>query len=409
MVKSREEPPVGEWIAHFPGHASWSNATLICKGMAPYGAVALAEIDRIGTRLRGREGDASAWRDEWCGMAAHVERMGDAAAAAGHDLTAGHYYLRAGNYYYTGERMVPPGDDKHAIYLKALACYRAGLARRYPEIEAVDVPMPDGASLPAYFMKAPGVSGRAPTVVVFDGLDNCKEMSVLFAGLEFARHGFHTLAVDGPGQGEAVRLRGLKYRHDYEVPGTAAFDFVAGRTDVDPARVAVMGYSFGGYCAPRAASIEQRYSACVAFGATYWDMTEWLANKYRIADDASRATTSDFQIQWVLGTSSREESFAKMARFSLDGVVQKMTCPFLVVHGENDPLVPLDSVKRLHDEAGSPDKTLKVFTSEEGGSQHCQVDDRQAGIDFIADWLGDSWSVREGIRGGSRRPALALD
>jgi hypothetical protein len=34
------------------------------------------------------------------------------------------------------------------------------------------------------------------------------------------------------------------------------------------------------------------------------------------------------------------------------------------------------------------DKTLKVFTAEEGGVEHCQVDNRQVGTDYIADWLG---------------------
>ena len=81
---------------------------------------------------------------------------------------------------------------------------------------------------------------RAPTVVLFDGLDNCKEMSVLFAGVELAFRGFHTLAIDGPGQGESLRLRELYARHDYEVPGAAAYDYVASRADVDPSRVIVM-------------------------------------------------------------------------------------------------------------------------------------------------------------------------
>ena len=36
-----------------------------------------------------------------------------------------------------------------------------------------------GKSLPAYFMKSPYAKGPAPTMVLFDGLDNCKEMSVL--------------------------------------------------------------------------------------------------------------------------------------------------------------------------------------------------------------------------------------
>ena len=100
----------GNWIHSFPTHFQWSNATLVTKGMAPWGAVAMGEIDQVVQRLHGRLEEPHAWAEEWCAMAARVERSGDAAAAAGHDATAGNYYLRAGNYYYTGERMVPPGE-----------------------------------------------------------------------------------------------------------------------------------------------------------------------------------------------------------------------------------------------------------------------------------------------------------
>ena len=51
----------GNWIDHFPGNFTWSNATLVCKGMAPWGAVALEEIDRIGERLTVRASDPDAW------------------------------------------------------------------------------------------------------------------------------------------------------------------------------------------------------------------------------------------------------------------------------------------------------------------------------------------------------------
>jgi hypothetical protein len=32
-------------------------------------------------------------------------------------------------------------------------------------------------------------------------------------------------------------------------------------------------------------------------------------------------------------------------------------------------------------------KTLKIFTPEEGGAEHCPVDDRPLGIGYIADWI----------------------
>src|SRR5437773_8023863 len=250
--------PGGAWIEQFPGNLTWSNAALVTKGMAPYGAVAHGEINEVCEKLKARQGEADAWREEWCAMAGRLERTADTAAAEGRKLTAGNCYLRAGMYYFTGERFVVPGEEKREIGRKALECQHAGLRRRYPNIEFVEVPY-ERTTLPALFMKAPGVSGRAPAVVLFDGMDNCKEMSILFAGLEFAARGMHTLAIDGPGQGESLRLRGLSSRHDYEIPGGAAYDYVAARPDVDPARVVAMGYSFGGYYAARIAALEPRY------------------------------------------------------------------------------------------------------------------------------------------------------
>ena len=176
------------WTDSFPGNFQWSNATLVCKGMAPYGAVALEEIERVCERLRARgPQDPEAWPQEWCGEAARIEKLADAAAKEDRNATAGNLYLRAGNYYYTGERFVPLGERKLGIYKKALRCYHEGLRRRHPEIEFCEVPY-EGKTLSAYFMKSASKS-PAPTVVLLDGMDNCKEMSVLFAGLEFARRG----------------------------------------------------------------------------------------------------------------------------------------------------------------------------------------------------------------------------
>lgn len=321
-------------------------------------------------------------------MASRLEQTADAQSQAGHEATAGNYYLRAGNYYYTGERFLPPGEQKLAMYRRALRCYQAGLRRRYPNIEFVEVPF-EGKSLPAYFMKA-DASGAAPTVVLFDGMDNCKEMSVLFAGLEFAKRGMHTLAIDGPGQGEALRLRNIYARHDYEVPATAAYEYVAARPDVAPSRVAIMGYSFGGYYAPRAAAFEKRYAACVAFGAMHWDLYgRQRAMMKDQREHPERISQSHFQMQFILGAPSAEAAVEMTKRFTLEGVADRITCPLLVVHGENDRIVPVDAAKTLFDAAGSPAKTLKIFYPEEGGAEHCQVDNRQVGVDFIADWLQD--------------------
>jgi alpha-beta hydrolase superfamily lysophospholipase len=377
----------GFWIDHFPGNFLWSNAALACKGMAPYGVVAMDEIDRIAEKLKTRQGEPQAWQEEWCAMAARIEKTADAAAAQGHDRTAGNYYMRAGNYYYTGERFIPPGEAKLAVGRKAYRCFQAGLSRSYANLEFVEVPY-QNATLPALFMKAPGAPSRAPTVVIFNGMDNCKEMSVVFAGIEFAKRGMHTLAIDGPGQGETLRFRGIPSRYDYEVPGTAAYDYVAGRADVDPARVVIMGYSFGGYYSGRIAAFEKRYAAGVAMTALHWDLAAWQQRiKEKAQQEGSKVAQSNFQFQWVVGAADADAGIEVAKRFTLKDVAQQITMPFLVTHGANDRVVPAENAQKLYDAIGSKRKTLRVFTAEEGGAEHAHVDNRQAGIDFVADWI----------------------
>ncbi len=378
----------GTWIEQFPGNFVWSNAVLVTKGMAPYGAVALGEIDEVCERLKVRQDEPDAWPREWCALASRLENVADKAAAEGRQHTAGNYYLRAGMYYFTAERFVFPGDEKRAIGAKSLECQQKGLERRYPNIERVEVPY-EGALLPALFMKAPGVRGRAPTVVVFNGMDNCKEMSVLFNGLEFAARGWHTLAIDGPGQGESLRLRDLYARHDYEVPGAAAYDYVAARSEVDARKVVVMGYSFGGYYAARIAAFEKRYAAGVAFAALHWDLAAWQSEiKRRHESDPKNTAQSAFHFRWIMGcVDDADAAIEKARKFSLKDVAGQITCPFLIVHAEDDKVVPVASAYKLFDAIGSSRKELKILTAEDGGTYHAQADNRQVGVDYIADWI----------------------
>lgn len=381
------------WAMPFPGNLKWSNATLVCQGMLPYGVVSFQQIERICQALRGRQDDPEAWPEEWSAFARKVEQQADAATAEGRRHTAGTLYLRAGNYYFTAERFLAPGERKLGIYRSALRCFQLGLRLRHPAIEFVDVPY-ENTALAGYFIRASDAED-AVTVVLFNGMDNCKEMSIVFAGLEFARRGINVLAVDGPGQGELLRLRKIYARPDYEVAGRAAYDFVTRQRAVPADRVVVVGYSMGGYYAPRVASLDHRFAACVAFGAMYPDFHAWQLHINRQQRDSlAKSSQSNFQLQFILGIDDHDAAMEAAKQFNLRGIAEQMRCPLLITHGAEDRVVGVDAAHQLYAMAGTSQKTLKIFTAEEGGAEHCQVDDRQMGVDFIADWIATTLPAR---------------
>ena len=84
-----------------------------------------------------------------------------------------------------------------------------------------------------------------------------------------------------------------------------------------------------------------------------------------------------------------EEALTKLEPFKLDGVMQKMRCPFLLVHGADDEQIPLADAQKQFDACGSQDKTFRVYTAEEGGAQHCQRDYLTLGCAEMWNWFED--------------------
>ena len=385
---------MSHWFEYFPGHHMWSQGMMFGIEMQTWGAAALGEIDQVGQKLKAHVGDNEKWWSEWTAMAKRIEEFGDAEERAGHRLTAGSYYLRAAVYYFCGERFIAPSERKWATYRDCLRCFRKGVERRFENIERIEVPY-EGTTLPAWFLKA-DVKGAAPTMVMFDGLDNAKELSVLFGGVEIARRGIHVLAIDGPGQGEALRLQGIPSRYDYEVPGRAAYEYLSRRPEIDPKRIGVMGFSMGGYYAPRAAAMEPRFAACLAWGG-HWDYHEsWVRRRKVMESGGTKLSAPQFQLPWVLGMPDMDACMKKLENYRLAGVAERIQCPFYCIHGGNDNIVPLEFAQKLYAAVGSKDKTLKVLTAADGGSEHCQEDNRQVGANLVADWLAERLGGRLG-------------
>jgi pimeloyl-ACP methyl ester carboxylesterase len=384
-------------FTYFPENYRWSHGLLIGLNAAPWGGAEIGEINRIGLRLKGRVGDDKAWFREWSREAEKVEREGRRLLAEGRHASAASYLLRAANYYHVGERFLIPKTEGLAAYRRGVDCFRdAAKVMKRPRIEHVEVPY-EGASLPAVLVHAENVrqGDKSPAMVFFDGFDVTKEIQYFKGVPDLVARGIACLIVDGPGNGESPRFRDLYLHHETERYATAAYEYLAGRPEIDPQRIGVMAISLGGYYAPRAAAFEQRFACCIAWGAQ-WDYYDVWKRRFDAIDSGrtpSLSVAAD-HLLWIFNVKTREEAMKKLEGFRLDGVVQKIACPFLLLHGEGDEQIPLALAHKVIDSVGSKDKTLKVFTREEGGYHHCQIDNASIGTAYMWDWVESRLQLR---------------
>ncbi|MFI5916469.1 alpha/beta hydrolase family protein [Dactylosporangium sp. NPDC051541] len=373
---------------YFPGNYVWNLsvvATLNSGGL-------IDEVDRACRPIRdlaaqGSDVGTAELMAAWTAVADELVAQAEADERAGHRRTAGQKYRRATNYLTQAERMQRAHDpDRNAVYRRCLALQQKVFDLIDPATTRVAVPF-EGTTLPAYFTNASTDGTPAPCIVMWNGLDSTKEhMYASGFAEELAARGISTLMVDCPGSGEALRLQGLTARVSTEDWAAAGVDFLLDRADVDADRIGLVGWSLGGFYAPRAAAFEPRLALCVAWGANH----DWGAVQKRRLEREGENPVPHYwdHVLWVWGETDLDTFIANAEAVNLDGVVERITVPFLIVHGENDRQIPLRYAHRSYEQAvHSRRRELRIFTAAEGGAEHIGLDHLTHVSVFIADWV----------------------
>nr|WP_246325004.1 alpha/beta fold hydrolase [Petropleomorpha daqingensis] len=331
----------------------------------------------------------------WTALTDQLVGQAEEAEKAGHTRTAGQLYFRASNYLAQAERMLAHSDPNRVpTYKRLLEIAQKAFDTHSPRVSRVEIPY-EGTTLPAYFSAAPG-DGPKPVIVLVNGLDSTKEhMYSSNFWEELAARGISCLMLDQPGTGEALRLQGITARIDTEAWAGAAVDHLETRDDVDTSRIGIVGWSLGGYYAPRAAAFEKRFALVVAWGANH----NWGAVQRRRKEREGERPVPHYweHVLWVWGKDGDEHHLDEFLDFAdgvhLDGVVEQITVPFLIAHGANDRQIPVDYAHRSYEQAvNSPKRELRVFTPEEGATEHIGLDHLPHVSVFIADWVADTFA-----------------
>ena len=309
------------------------------------------------------------WGPAWLRAGDVHRELGDEAARAGRTVSAAEAWQRAAWCYHLGKFLWFEDRSLHdRLRELTIDTYQKALPHLDPPGERIEMPF-EGALIPGILRRPRGAS-RPPLALLVPGLDSSKEELYAIEN-DFLRRGMATLSVDGPGQSENAPR--FPIRPDWGPVIGAIFDGLRGRKDVDLDRVGLMGISMGGIYGPRAAAVEKRLRAVVALAGPY-DLSEcWAA-----LNPLTRGG-------YVFYTKSRDENeaFEKAKTLTLRGVLDKVKCPLLVIHGARDRLFPPEQAERIAREA--PKATLLMYPDGNHVCNNIAYKYRPA----MSDWLHD--------------------
>jgi len=294
-------------------------------------------------------------------------------AAEGEDGTEDPRALahRAALYAFAGDWFTLSDARKRASYDLVLEAYDAYRARTAPPIEKAEI-LEGGKRVPAYF-RAPEGDGRVGAVLIVQGFDTAKELWGKVEEALLAR-GLATLTIDPPGTGEALAAgRKLDGEEPIVAAGGAALAWLAGHPRVDPERVGLLGYSLGGYVAPRlAAEFPDRVAACCALGGPF-DLSFWRALPYQFKKRAL----------YVTGSRDEEELGKLLRDVDLTRHLRTIRCPGRVYHGEEDAVVPVQHARMI--ESGWPTECeLEIVRGGDHALSRQLIDEI---LPEVADWF----------------------
>ncbi len=372
-----------------------------------------ADVGEVVQAVKGLdEKDLTAWYDAWNNLGERVFALGESEEAVGHRLSARNAFLRACTYLRAAGSMLysTPADPRmaHSNTRQTDAFRRAATLLDTP-VEIVRIPF-EGSTLPGYFFRAADETGvRRATVIGLGGYDGtAEEVYFYFAAPALAR-GYHVLIFDGPGQGAALLQQGLPMRAEWDTVITPVVDFLLGRADVDPDRIALAGLSMGGFLGPRAASKEHRLAALIAdsgsfdmyagaLGRVPKPLAKGFASGHKTArlalgtvlDTMAKKPTAGWGLRRgmvVHGVDSPLAYFDALKDYHLNGYAQAISCPTLVTHAEGDDIGA--SAPQLFEALTVADKTLIRFTAAEGAGDHCEAGARTLFDTRAFGWLDD--------------------
>jgi dienelactone hydrolase len=383
---------------------------------------AIAQGSDIGecfsTAYRIENGNFESWHAEWLKTAERIHAIADKAFTDKHYQSAKESYLRASSYYRTAEFYLHGNQEDPRIvqtWKKSRDCFLQVVQLSEGVIQPVEIPY-EGTTLPGYFYTNDAHKNPRQTLIIQTGFDGTQEELYEYAQAALKR-GYNILTFEGPGQGQVIREQGLPFRADWEHVVKAVIDYVVTRPDVDANKLALYGLSFGGYLAPRAASVDHRIKVLIANGGIYdplegiiknhpspfanskEEMIEFMKRKPQEFDNIIYATMKQQTfLRWFFehgmfsfGAKKPHEFWLKYSECTLKDYAEKITSATLICDVTDEMGGLRGQAQELYDHLTCP-KTFMLFTMQEGAGYHCQIGAAMLSNQRVFDWLDETFA-----------------
>lgn len=321
-------------------------------------------------------------------------------------FSASHYYRRADVYIHrnwSNPLIKTVWDEQTAAFNKAIAALPIPGKR-------VQIPSPQfNITVEAiWYAASEDPNAQLPTMIVGNGFDAAQEDSYhYYCAPAFAR-GWNCITYEGPGQNTVRRTQDLGFIPEWERIVTPVVDYVLSEKGhvVNADRLVLVGNSFGGYLAARAAAFEPRLSAVVLVGGV-WDLytgfssqlpgqllalyeadnhTEFDNTVLSLRDAGDLPTEVAWGLDyglWAFKTHSPSEFFDLSKQYNIGRVVHQIHMPVFVGDAEFESIFPGQPQKVKH--ALGDKGTLHEFTGVAG--YHCQSGAQQELVRTMFAWL----------------------
>ena len=336
----------------------------------------------------------ASWHQAWANAATNAEYIAKSSIASGDAISARNAYLRASEYFrqsYYFLRSDLDDDRLQDSYLQHVSTFIAATTLMGHPVERVKIPYGQ-TYLIGYFYAPDDKGTRRPTLLFPCGYDSTAEAGWVNVPAALER-GYNVLVFEGPGQGEALFHQRLHFRPDFETVCAPVIDWLVSRLEVDSSSIVLIGRSFAGYLAPRAAAFEHRLAALVVDPAQP-DMAERLPKGFaaKLAGPVvktqmrfSRGRREFFGARMTThGLDDIDSYFQELRRFNMLGVAPQIQCPTLIIESEND--FAGGSGRTLQAVMTAPTNFVQL-SAKQGAGGHCAGLGQEIWSEVVYGWL----------------------